>query len=65
MNQAVVTAADGAAVEALAAQVRGGVIRPADTGYDDARAVWNWSIDRRPAVIVRCAGPADVIAALA
>ena len=65
MNQAVVAAADGAAVEALAAQVRGGVIRPADTGYDDARAVWNWSIDRRPAVIVRCAGPADVITALA
>jgi FAD/FMN-containing dehydrogenase len=65
MNQAAVTAPDDTGVETLSAQVRGRVIGPADADYDAARAVWNWSVDRRPAVIVRCAGAADVIRALA
>ena len=53
------------AIEALRGSVLGAVLAPADPGYDDARAVWNAMIDRRPAVIVRCRGPADVIAAVA
>ena len=38
--------------------------RPGDPGYDDARKVWNGIIDKRPALIARCAGVADVIAAV-
>ena len=42
----------------------GQLVRPADAAYDDQRKIWNGSIDRRPALIVRCAGVADVIAAV-
>jgi FAD/FMN-containing dehydrogenase len=41
---------------------RGALIRPADDGYDQARAVYNAMIDRRPALIARCTDVADVIA---
>jgi FAD/FMN-containing dehydrogenase len=51
-------------VERLRAGIRGPVILPDDPGYDDARAVWNGAIDRRPACIVRCTGVADVVAAV-
>jgi hypothetical protein len=43
---------------------RGEVVRPAEPTYDEHRKVWNASIDRSPAVIARCAGVADVIAAV-
>jgi DNA-binding HxlR family transcriptional regulator len=42
----------------------GRVLAPGDHGYDQARAVWNGAIDRRPAFIAGCTGPADVAAAL-
>ncbi len=48
-------------VDAFAAQLRGPVIRPSDTDYDTARAVWNGWIDKRPGMIVRCSGVGDVI----
>src|SRR6266487_76824 len=43
--------------------IEGPVITPADPGFDDGRRVWNAGIDRRPAVIARCASAADVVAA--
>jgi FAD/FMN-containing dehydrogenase len=54
----------GPTIEELRAQVRGGVITPEDEGYDDARAVYNAMIDRRPAVVVRAANVGDVMAAV-
>jgi FAD binding domain/Berberine and berberine like len=43
---------------------RGELLSPQDPGYEDARRVWNGSIDRFPALIARCAGVADLIAAV-
>jgi FAD/FMN-containing dehydrogenase len=48
----------------LRAGFRGALLRPADPGYEDARRVWNGMIDRRPALIARCAGAADVMRAV-
>jgi FAD/FMN-containing dehydrogenase len=55
---------DGAAVDELRGSFRGEVVSPTDAGYDEHRKVWNGSIDRRPALIARCAGVADVRAAV-
>src|SRR5499425_2975645 len=55
---------EDALVEGLRANLRGPLLRPGDGGYDEARKVWNGMIDRRPALIARCAGVADVIAAV-
>lgn len=53
-----------ASIAELRAAVRGAVIEPADPRYDDARAVWNAAVDKHPALVVRCAGVADVVAAV-
>ena len=50
-----------AAVQGLKMQLRGELLRPGDAGYDVARKVWNGMIDKRPALIVRCAGAGDVV----
>ena len=55
------TTVNSAALDALAAQLRGALIVPDDAGYDEARTIWNAMIDRRPGLIVRCAGAADVM----
>jgi FAD/FMN-containing dehydrogenase len=55
---------DGPVLEFLRAGLRGEVLSPADAGYDTARMVHNGMIDKRPAVIARCTGVADVMAAL-
>src|SRR5258708_1049771 len=53
-----------AAVQNFADALRGPLLRPGDGTYDEARKVWNGMIDRHPALIARCAGVADVIAAV-
>ena len=57
-------ALDEATIQSFRASLRGDLLRPADDGYDAARRVWNGMIDRRPALIARCVGPADVVAAV-
>src|SRR5215207_6959311 len=51
-------------IAGLQDRFRGELLRPEDTAYEDARKVWNGSINRFPALIARCAGVADVIAAV-
>ena len=50
--------------DALRTQLIGSVLSPADAGYDEARRVHNGMIDRRPALLARCYGAADVQAAV-
>ena len=51
-------------IQALRSQLRGRLIEPQDADYDTARAVHNGMIDKRPALIARCADVADVIASV-
>ena len=51
-------------IQHLKDRFHGTVVLPEDEGYDDARAVWNGMIDKRPAIIAYCAGTADVISAV-
>lgn len=50
------------ALDSLTTQVDGRVVRPGDEAYEEARHVYNAMIDAHPAVVVRCAGTADVVA---
>lgn len=43
---------------------RGDVLLPDEAGYDEVRQIWNAMIDRRPALIARCASPEDVVQAV-
>jgi FAD/FMN-containing dehydrogenase len=43
------------------ARLRGPVLDPSETAYEDSRTVWNNMIDRRPAMVARCLGNTDVI----
>lgn len=52
-------------IEQWKSGLRGALLQPGDAGYDEARKIWNGMVDCRPAVIARCAGAADVRAALA
>ncbi|MFF0474948.1 FAD-binding oxidoreductase [Streptomyces sp. NPDC004284] len=54
----------GTAVETLRELLHGEVIGPQDPGYDESRKIYNAMIDRRPAVIARCADTTDVRAAV-
>jgi FAD/FMN-containing dehydrogenase len=51
-------------VEAFQTNLRGALLRPGEAGYDEARTIHNGMIDRRPALIARCAGAADVLTAI-
>ncbi|CAN5739972.1 FAD-binding oxidoreductase [soil metagenome] len=56
------TKLDRVAADALATSMRGYLLIEDDPGYDEARRLWNGMIDRRPALIARCIGVADVVA---
>ena len=71
MTEVSIRTLDGASAQigadtlaALQATLRGKVVLPGEDGYDQARTVWNATIDKRPALVVRCQGPADVIQAV-
>lgn len=49
---------------ALRATLRGSLLLPGDSGYDEARRVWNGAIDRHPLAIARCKDAADVCTAV-
>jgi FAD/FMN-containing dehydrogenase len=59
------TTLDDAYLGDLSQRITGTVLRPRDSDYDQARAVHNGLIDRKPALIVRCRTADDVVAALA
>ncbi|UCG01995.1 MAG: FAD-binding oxidoreductase [Candidatus Heimdallarchaeota archaeon] len=54
----------GDAIENLKGLIQGDVLLPSDDEYNNARKIWNGMIDKCPALIVRCTGPADVIDAV-
>ena len=51
-------------IDELRTRFRGALLQPGEEGYDEARRVWNGEIDRRPALIARCAGADDVVEAI-
>src|SRR5262245_23305647 len=53
-----------AVLEQLSPNFTGRLLQPTDTGYDDARRVHNGLVDKRPALIARCQGTADVVDAV-
>jgi FAD/FMN-containing dehydrogenase len=64
MTQGAETSLKDSVVEAFQASLRGMLLRPGGAGYDEARTIHNGMIDRRPALIARCAGVADVVTAV-
>jgi FAD/FMN-containing dehydrogenase len=53
-----------ATLATLRGKLRGSAVLPGEEGYDTARTIWNAMIDRRPALVVRCLGAADVMLAV-
>jgi FAD/FMN-containing dehydrogenase len=58
------TTLDNELVRELEGRVSGPVVSPEQAGYDEARAIHNGLVDKRPALIVRCRATGDVVAAL-
>lgn len=59
-----VTTLDSIVLEKLKESLRGDLLLAGETGYDEARTIWNAMIDRKPALIVQCQGVADVCTAV-
>jgi FAD/FMN-containing dehydrogenase len=57
-------AVSAAKIDALAGRLRGSVLADGDAGYDDARTIWNATIDRRPGLVVQCKDAGDVAQAV-
>ena len=61
VDQKVRTAVPDEVIQQFKASLRGQLMLPEDDDYDTVRRVWNHNIDKRPALIVRCAGVADIL----
>ncbi len=55
---------EASAIDALKLRLRGALFAPGEPEYEASRTVWNAMIDRRPALVARCLGNADVVAAV-
>ena len=55
---------EAATIETFKAALRGSLLTPNDASYDETRVIWNGMHDKRPALIARCTGVADVIEAV-
>lgn len=64
MTEATQLSLSADAIQDLTERFHGQIVLAEDEDYDDARAIWNGMIDKHPAVIARCSGTADVIAAV-
>src|SRR4051812_30605783 len=58
------TILDESTIPVIRGRFVGDLLEPGDDGYDEARTVFNAMIDRRPRLIVRCTGAADVVAGI-
>jgi FAD/FMN-containing dehydrogenase len=58
------TAVDGASIASLKGNFHGQLVQPGEADYESARRIWNAFVDRRPGLIARCSGVADVVAAV-
>src|ERR671925_269050 len=58
------TSLDQASIADLSTRFSGVLLRPGDSGYDEARKIHNGMIDRKPALIARCRGTADIVDAV-
>ena len=58
------TVVEADAIETLEERLRGPLLTDGDDGYDEARTIWNAMIDKRPALVARCTGAADVMRAV-
>lgn len=61
MGAEIAAGLDQPTIRRLRSELRGDLLAPDDAGYDAARKVWNGRCDRRPALIARCRGAADVV----
>ena len=58
------TSIDESALQALRGSVKGRVVTPGSSDYEEARTLWNAMIDRHPALVIRCQGADDVAQAV-
>jgi FAD/FMN-containing dehydrogenase len=60
LGETLMTSLDQASIADLSARFSGVLLRPGESGYDNARRIHNGMIDRRPALIARCLGTSDI-----
>src|SRR5262245_44023701 len=64
LDRPAVALPDDATIEEFRKSLGGDLLRPGDAGYDPARRLYNAMIDKRPALIARCAGVSDILRAV-